>query len=192
MANKMDDFQILEAKNRKEWRNWLEKNHLTAPGIWLVYYKKGSGKPSVSYEEAVEEALSYGWIDSKVNSIDEKRYMQIFTPRKPGSIWSKSNKLRVEKIIEKGIITPAGLEKIEVAKRDGSWEFLDDIDNLVIPPDLKEALASNEFARENFEAYNESIKKQILYWIKTAKREVTRKNRIEKVVSLAAENKTPF
>ena len=192
MANKMDDFQILEAKNRKEWRNWLEKNHLTAPGIWLVYYKKGSGKPSVSYEEAVEEALSYGWIDSKVNSIDEKRYMQIFTPRKPGSIWSKSNKLRVEKIIEKGIITPAGLEKIEVAKRDGSWEFLDDIDNLAIPPDLKEALASNELARENFEAYNESIKKQILYWIKTAKREVTRKNRIEKVVSLAAENKTPF
>ena len=176
------NLNVIEARNRKEWREWLQKNHLTSPGIWLIYYKKDSGKPTISYEEAVEEALSFGWIDSKANALDEERYMQIFTPRKMGSIWSKSNKQRVKKIIEQGLMTPAGLEKIEAAKKDGSWNFLDDIENLVIPLDLKEALDSNETAKNNFEAFSDSIKKQILYWIKSAKREVTRKNRIEKIV----------
>lgn len=192
MANKMDQFQHFEARNRKEWRQWLQENHQTSAGIWLVYYKKNSKKTGISYDEAVEEALSFGWIDSKVNALDEERYMQVFTPRKPGSIWSKLNKQRVEKIIKGGIITPAGLEKIEAAKKDGSYYFLDDIDNLVIPPDLKKALDSNKAAKINFEVFTDSVKKQILYWIKTAKRDTTRKNRIEKVVSLAAENKTPY
>jgi len=192
MANKMDQFERLEARNRKEWRQWLQENHQTSPGIWLVYYKKNSKKTGISYDEAVEEALSFGWIDSRVNALDEERYMQIFTPRKPGSIWSKLNKQRVEKIIKEGIITPAGLEKIEVAKKDGSYYFLDDIDNLVIPLDLKDALDSNKAAKKNFEVFTDSVKKQILYWIKTAKRDTTRKNRIKKVVSLAAENKSPL
>ncbi|MGF7117430.1 YdeI/OmpD-associated family protein [Methanobacterium oryzae] len=192
MANRMDQFERFEAKDREEWRNWLQKNHLTSPGIWLVYYKKNSGKAGISYEEAVEEALSFGWIDSRVNAIDEERYMQIFTPRKPGSIWSELNKERVKKIIEERIITPAGLEKIEAAKEDGSWYFLDDINNLVIPEDLGEALNANISAKEHFEAFTDSIKKQILYWIKTAKRPQTRKNRIEKVVILAVKNKNPF
>lgn len=188
----MDQFERFEAKDRKEWRQWLQENHLTSSGIWLVYFKKNSNKSGVSYEEAVEEALSFGWIDSKVNALDEERYMQIFTPRKPGSIWSKLNKERVKKIIEDGIITPAGLEKIETAKKDGSWYFLDDIDDLIIPVDLEEALNANSPAKENFKAFSDSIKKQILYWIKTAKRPQTRKNRIEKVVMLAVENKNPF
>lgn len=192
MANKMDSWERLEAKDRKEWREWLQNNHSTSQGIWLIYYKKGSGKPSVSYDEAVKEALSFGWIDSKVNALDEERYMQVFTPRKPGSIWSKLNKQRVQKIIEQGIITPAGLEKIEAAKKDGSWNFLDEIEDLIIPEDLNEALESNKAAKANFEIFGDSIKKQILYWIKSAKRETTRKNRIEKVVELAAENKNPF
>ncbi|MDI6724534.1 MAG: YdeI/OmpD-associated family protein [Methanobacterium sp.] len=188
----MDQFERLEARNRKEWRQWLHENHQTSPGIWLVYYKKNSKKTGISYDEAVEEALSFGWIDSRVNALDEERYMQIFTPRKPGSIWSKLNKQRVEKIIKEGIITPAGLEKIEVAKKDGSYYFLDDIDNLVIPLDLKDALDSNKAAKKNFEVFTDSVKKQILYWIKTAKRDTTRENRIKKVVSLAAENKSPW
>jgi uncharacterized protein YdeI (YjbR/CyaY-like superfamily) len=192
MANRMDQFKRFEAKNRKEWRQWLQDNHLTSSGIWLVYYKKNSEKSGVTYDEAVEEALSFGWIDSKVNAIDEERFMQVFTPRKPGSIWSKLNKERVKKIMEEGIITPAGLEKIEAAKKDGSWDFLDDIDRLVIPFDLKEAFDSSKIAKRNFDTFNESIKKQILYWIKTAKRPQTRKNRIEKVVTLAVENKNPF
>ncbi len=190
--SKFDHFERFEARDRKEWRQWLEENHLTSSGIWLVYYKKNSRKSGVSYEEAIEEALSFGWIDSKVNALDEDRYMQIFTPRKSGSIWSKLNKQRVKKIIEQGIIAPAGLEKIEAAKKDGSWNFLDDIDDLVIPHDLKEALDSNVSAKNNFESFSDSIKKQILYWIKSAKRETTRKNRIEKAVMLAAENKKPF
>lgn len=192
MANKMDQWERIEAKNRAEWRQWLQENHQTSGGIWLIYYKKGSGKPTISYDEAVEEALSFGWIDSKVNALDEERYMQIFTPRKQGSIWSKLNKARVKKIIEEERITLAGLEKIEAAKKDGSWDFLDDIENLIIPEDLKEALESNEAAKTNFRAFGDSNKKQILYWIKTAKRDSTRKNRIEKTVMLAAENKTPF
>lgn len=192
MGNKLDKLQRFEAKSRKEWHNWLQDNHLTSSGIWLVYYKKGSGKPTVSYEEAVEEALSFGWIDSKVNTLDEERYMQIFTPRKPGSIWSKLNKQRIKKLLDTELMMPAGLKKIEAAKEDGSWYFLDDIENLVIPIDLKKALDSNNAAKNNFDAFGDSVKKQILYWIKTAKRENTRKNRIEKVVSLAAENKAPF
>ncbi|MBI5679351.1 MAG: YdeI/OmpD-associated family protein [Methanobacterium sp.] len=190
--SKLDQFERFEAKNRKEWHNWLQQNHLTSPGIWLIYYKKGSGKPTVSYDGAVEEALSFGWIDSKVNALDKERYMQIFTPRKPGSIWSKLNKQRVEKLVNDGLMMPAGLKKVESAKKDGSYYFLDDIEALIIPEDLKEALNANELAKKHFEAFSDSVKKQILYWIKTAKRPQTRKNRIEKTVILAAENKTPF
>lgn len=190
--SKIDQFERFYARDRKEWRKWLEKNYATSSGIWLIYYKKGTDGPCVSYEEAVEEALSFGWIDSKINKLDEERYMQIFTPRKPKSIWSKINKQRVKKLIKNGLMTPAGLEKIETAKKDGSWYFLDDIENLVIPEDLREALDASPPAKANFENFSDSIKKQILYWIKSAKRPETRIKRIEKVVMLASENKKPF
>lgn len=188
----MDSWERLEAKDRKEWRQWLQNNYSISPGIWLVYYKRDSGKTTISYEDAVEEALSFGWIDSKANTLDDERYMQVFTPRKQGSIWSKINKQRVEKLIKEGLMTSAGLEKIEAAKKDGSWNFLDDIEDLIIPLDLKQALDSNVSAKTNFESFSISVKKQILYWIKSAKRDATRKNRIEKVVELATENKKPF
>jgi uncharacterized protein YdeI (YjbR/CyaY-like superfamily) len=123
MANRMDQFERCEARNRKEWRKWLQNNYSTSPGIWLVYYKKDSDKPTISYDEAVEEALSFGWIDSKANTLDDERYMQVFTPRKQGSIWSKINKQRVEKLIKNELMTSPGLEKVEVAKKDGSWNF---------------------------------------------------------------------
>ena len=121
--SKLDQFERYYARDRKEWRKWLEKNHDTSPGVWLIYHKKCSDEPCVSYDEAVEEALSFGWIDSKVNKLDDERYMQVFTPRKPKSIWSKLNKQRVKKLIEQGLMTSAGLEKIEAAKEDGSWYF---------------------------------------------------------------------
>ena len=190
--NKIQQLKLFEAKNRKEWYDWLKDNHKTSPGIWLVYYKKNSEKPTISYEEAVEVALSFGWIDSKVNALDMQRYMQIFTPRKSGSIWSKLNKQRIRKLIEKGLMEPSGLEKVEQAKKDGSWYFLDDIENLVIPGDLKDAFNTNMKAKINFDEFTKSNKKQILYWIKSAKREGTRRNRIEKTVKLAAENKMPL
>ena len=190
--SKLDQFERYYAKDRKEWRKWLEKNHDTSQGIWLIYHKKCSSEPCVSYDEAVEEALSFGWIDSKVKKLDEERYMQVFTPRKPKSIWSKLNKQRVQKVIEQGLMTPAGLKKIETAKKDGSWDFLEDIDNLVIPEDLVKSLNQNSPAKSNFESFSDSVKKQILFWIKSAKRPETRIKRIKKVVMLAEKNEKPF
>ena len=140
----------------------------------------------------MEEALKYGWIDSKTKVLDEERYMQVFTPRKPGSAWSKSNKERIKKLIKNGQMKPAGLEKINTAKKDGSWTILNDIEDLIIPEDLENKLKQNKTAYENFEAFTDSTKKQVLYWITTAKMKDTRLRRIKKTVELAAKNKTPL
>jgi uncharacterized protein YdeI (YjbR/CyaY-like superfamily) len=178
--------------SREEWRRWLEKNHRTSLGVWLIYYKVKSGKPSVRYSEAVKEALCFGWIDSKVKSLDKERYMQIFTPRKPKSVWSKLNKQYIEEIIEEGLMTTVGLEKIEAAKQNGSWNLLDAIEALIIPLDLKQALEANTTAKEYFEAFNNSSKKNILFWIDSAKRPETRLKRIEQTVNSATANKNPL
>lgn len=187
--NQLETFQ---ARDRQEWREWLEKNYRTSLGVWLIYYKVKSGKPSVQYSEAVKEALCFGWIDSKVKSLDEERYMQIFTPRKPKSVWSKLNKQYIEELIEQGLMTEAGIEKIEAAKQDGSWNKLDAIEELIIPVDLKQALEANEIATRYFEAFSNSSKKNILFWIESAKRLETRLKRIEQTISLAAQNKNPL
>lgn len=158
----------------------------------MIYHKKNSKQTGIKYEEAVEEAISFGWIDSKVNSLDEERYMQFFTPRKPGSTWSKLNKQRVRNLMEKGMMRHGGLEKVEAAKKDGSWNFLDDIENLVIPDDLKDALKANTPAMEFYQSYSDSIKKQVLYWIASAKLVETRERRIKKVVKKAENNEKPF
>jgi uncharacterized protein YdeI (YjbR/CyaY-like superfamily) len=191
MTKSSDKYEIFYAKNRQEWHQWLVENYDTAPGVWLIYYKKNSDKPRVEYNDAVEEALSFGWIDSKVNILDDERYMQIFTPRKPGSNWSKTNKIRVSNLIKNGLMQPAGMEKVNNAKKDGSWTFLDDVEDLVIPEDLKQLLGQNTIAKANFEAFSDSSKKQILYWIVSAKRQDTRLRRIKKTVKLASENKKP-
>ena len=140
----------------------------------------------------MKEALSFGWIDSKSKVLDEERYMQVFTPRKLGSAWSKSNKERIKKLIKNYLMKPAGLEKINKAKKDGSWTILDEVEDLVIPKDLKKSLKQNKVANENFEAFSDSIKKQVLYWIVSAKMKETRLRRIKKTVELAAKNKKPF
>lgn len=176
------------ASDRHEWRAWLEQNYATSTGIWLVYYKKGSGKPSVTYDEAVEEALCFGWIDNRVNAMDEARYMQAFTPRKPKSSWSKVNKQRVERLIEAGLMTPAGLEKITAAKQDGSWTLLDAIEELQFSADFLAVLNANPSAYNHFMAFSPSVKKNIIRWIESAKRPETRQKRIEETVTLAAQN----
>lgn len=168
------------------------KNHHTSIGIWLIYYKAKSGKPSVRYSEAVKEALCFGWIDSKVKSLDQDRYMQIFTPRKPKSVWSKLNKQYIEETVEQGLMTEAGLRKIDAAKQDGSWTTLDEVEALIIPMDLKRALDANETANRNFEAFSNSSKKNILFWIDNAKRPETRLQRIEQTISAAANNRNPL
>lgn len=175
-------------KNRIEWRKWLEDNCYTSAGVWLIYDKKGSGKQNLTYVEAVEEALCFGWIDSRSNILDDERWMQLFSPRKLKSPWSKLNKQRVKKLIEQRLMAPAGLQKIEAAKENGSWCLLDAIEELRIPADLEEALATNDAARRYFMAFAPSYKKGILWWIESAKRPETRAKRIRETVTLAAQN----
>jgi uncharacterized protein YdeI (YjbR/CyaY-like superfamily) len=176
------------AANRQEWRDWLLHHYRTAAGVWLIYYKKQSGRPYVAYDDAVEEALCFGWIDSRSNALDDERYLQLFTPRKPRSPWSRPNKQRVERLIEQGLMTPAGYALIEAAQRDGSWNMYDAVEDLVMPNDLREALAANDLARLNFDMFSNSSKRNILWWIASAKRPETRHKRIEETVRLAAEN----
>ncbi len=187
----LDQLERYYARSRDEWREWLKKNHQTSPGIWFIYYKKVTGERTVSYEDAVEEALRFGWIDSKVKTLDKKRYMQVFTPRKPGSTWSKLNKNRVKKLTKQGLMTPAGLEKVESAKKDGSWNMLSDVEDLILPDDLKKDLAADEKAEKNFQQYNDSTKKQMLWWIVSAKRSETRERRLKKVLNLVRHNQRP-
>lgn len=182
-----DAFDRLPFTDRAAWRRWLQKHHSRAPGLWLVFYKKGSGKPSVRYDEAVEEALCFGWIDSLVKSLDTERYIQLFTPRRPKSAWSATNKARVERLIASGAMTRAGLEKIELARSSGSWTRLDSVAALEVPPDFRKALAANRKARANFERFTPGKKKQLLYLINSAKRPETRQKKIAEAVILAAE-----
>jgi uncharacterized protein YdeI (YjbR/CyaY-like superfamily) len=187
-----DKLDTIYASDRTCWRQWLEQNHQDAIGVWLVYYKVKSGHPSIKYSEAVQEALCFGWIDSKIQSLDESRYRQIFTPRKPKSVWSKLNKQYIEELIAQGQMTEAGLAKITAAKQDLSWTSLDEIEALIIPEDLRKALALDETANRCFTAFNNSTKKNILLWIQSAKRPETRLNRIEKTVIASAQNKNPL
>jgi uncharacterized protein YdeI (YjbR/CyaY-like superfamily) len=173
---------------RTEWREWLAVNHQRDKGVWLISFKKATGKPSFSYAEAVEEALCFGWIDSKPNKLDAERSMLWFASRKSGSGWSKPNKIRVKALLETGLMTPAGLAKVEAAKQDGSWYALDAVEALEIPPDLELALNANEAAKQYFNAFPRSAKRGILEWIANAKRPETRAKRIAETVKLATEN----
>jgi uncharacterized protein YdeI (YjbR/CyaY-like superfamily) len=186
--SRLDDLPRMIAADRAAWRSWLSEHHDTGPGVWLVYYRKATGKPTVTYDEAVEEALCFGWIDSKVRSLDEERYMQVYTPRKRGSVWSRPNKDRVDRMIAAGLMTEPGLAKIEAAKADGSWNLLDAVDDLIVPDDLQVALDADPTAKANFEASPDSVKKPTLYWVYSAKRETTRSDRIAQIVAAAAEN----
>jgi uncharacterized protein YdeI (YjbR/CyaY-like superfamily) len=185
----IDKSNTFYAKDRAAWRKWLDKNHLTAPGVWLIYYKKGSGKTRVEYADAVEEALCFGWIDSTLNPIDEHSYMQLFTPRKPKSGWSKINKDRVEKLIAAGLMTPAGLEKIEVAKHHGTWHKLDGIESFALPPELEKAFTANKKAKKFFDTLSNTNKKYILYHVNGAKKAETKAQRIANIIAAANEGK---
>ncbi len=154
-----------------------------------MYFKKHTGKPRVTYDEAVEEALCFGWIDSLSRKFDDERSKLLFTTRKPKSVWSKPNKLRVGKLIKEGLMTESGLAKIKTAKKDGSWNALDASDNLEIPTDLAKEFKRNKIAARNFAAFSDAVKRGILFWVGSAKRDETLTARIEKTVAMAAENK---
>lgn len=178
----------VQVESRKAWRAWLTANHTRSAGVWLVTFKKHTGNKYLSTDDIVEEALCFGWIDSLPRKLDEDRTMLWLAPRQPGSGWSKLNKERVERMIAAGLMTPAGLEKIEAARQDGSWNALDAIEALEIPPDLGAALDAYPAAREYFEAFPRSAKRGILEWIANAKRPDTRARRIAETARLAQEN----
>jgi uncharacterized protein YdeI (YjbR/CyaY-like superfamily) len=175
--------------SRDEWRAWLEENHGRPDGIWLVTWKKATGKPRVEYDDAVEEALCFGWVDSKPNKLDAERSLLWFAPRKRGTGWSRPNKERVERMVAAGKMAPAGMTLVEAALVDGSWSKLDDVENLEVPADLAAALAAYPQAAHHWEAFPRSAKRGILEWILNAKTEPTRARRIDETARLAAENK---
>ncbi|MBC8076817.1 MAG: YdeI/OmpD-associated family protein [Chloroflexales bacterium] len=174
---------------RAAWREWLEEHHARAEGVWLVSYKVASGKPRFTYEESVEEALCFGWIDSKGNKLDDERSLLWFAPRKARTGWSKPNKERVERLVAAGLMRPAGQAKVDAARQDGSWSALDAVEALEIPPDLAVALAAYSQAAAHFDAFPRSAKRGILEWIVSAKTPATRAKRIAETARLAEENK---
>jgi len=177
------------AKDRAIWRKWLEKNHKKAPNVWLILHNKSSKTKSVNYVEAVEEALCFGWIDSLKKKRDSESSFQMFSKRKPKSNWSKLNKTRVKELIKLNKMTPAGLEAIAIAKKNGMWTALNDVDKMIIPDDLQKEFSKNKKASENFTAFSPSAKKIILYWIQSAKKPETREKRISETVNSASQNK---
>lgn len=176
------------ALNRLEWREWLSRNYARTDGIWLVTYKKHTGRPRVDIGEAIDEAICFGWIDSKTRSLDAERSMFWFAPRKPKTGWSRLNKERVERLLTHGMIAPPGLAKIEAAKADGSWNSLDGVEAIEIPDDLTAAFAQFARAAVNFDAFPRFTKRAILAWIASAKRPETRARRVEDTARLAEDN----
>jgi len=187
----INEFDTFYPKNRQQWRQWLQDNHECRQSIWLIYYKKKSNNPSVEYSEAVDEALCFGWIDSKSKAIDKERYIQFFSRRKVKSVWSKVNKEKVEKLIGEGLMTKAGYEVIEIAKRNGSWSLLDEAEALIIPSDLEEMFAGKPNAKSYFLSLSRSDKRNILQWVVLAKRQETRQKRIIEIVELAEAKQKP-
>jgi Uncharacterized protein conserved in bacteria len=177
--------------SRKEWRQWLKENHNSSQCVWLVQYKQKSSKPSIPWSDSVDEALCFGWIDSTRKTIDEESFIQFFTKRKPTSNWSKINKAKVERLIEEGLMTEAGLRSIEIAKKNGSWSILDDVEELVVPKDLQEAFQLQSGSGDYFGSLSKSVKKMILQWVTLAKRPETRQKRIAEIAELAAQKLKP-
>ncbi len=184
----MSDKPELYFKNDKEWRTWLHDNHSNSSGIYLIFYKVESKKPSMRWEEAVKVALCYGWIDSTVKRLDNERRRQYFCPRKPKSVWSKVNKNYIIDLIENELMHESGLASIKIAKENGSWIILDNVENGVIPDDLKKAFDRNSKAFENYQNFAQGYRKSYLYWLNQAKRQETRDKRITEIIKLCKAN----
>jgi uncharacterized protein YdeI (YjbR/CyaY-like superfamily) len=184
----MSNKPLLYFKNDSEWRDWLHENHENHTAVELVFYRVDSKMESMRWEEAVKVAICYGWIDSTVRKLDDERRKQTFTPRKDKSVWSKVNKDYIEDLIANNLMHEKGLQKIEIAKQNGSWESLDAVENLEIPEDLQLEFNKNNSAFENYSNFSKSYRKSYLYWLNQAKRPETRKNRINEIISLCEKN----
>jgi uncharacterized protein YdeI (YjbR/CyaY-like superfamily) len=182
------NIKTIYAATRQAWREWLEKNHQSEKSVWLIIFKKESNTPSIYYPEAVDEALCFGWVDSTPNKRDGESYYQFFAKRNPRSNWSKVNKQKVAKLMKQGLMKPAGLKMIEIAKQNGNWNALDEVEKLIIPSDLQELFRKNKMAYQNWEKFPRSAKRGILEWIMNAKKTETRQKRIEETVAKAETN----
>lgn len=187
-ARKPAPDNSVHPETRAAWRAWLERHHTRTQGVWLVEWKKATGRPRIDYDASVEEALCFGWVDSKVNALDDARSLLWFAPRKPRTGWSRPNKERVERMIAAGRMTPAGLAKVQAAQADGSWTSLDGVEALEVPADLAAALAQRPPAAAHFDAFPRSVRRGILEWILVAKKAGTRAARIEQTARLAQDN----
>jgi len=177
--------------NRQHWRDWLLKNHACEKSVWLIYYKKNENGRVLSWSDAVDEALCFGWIDSLSKPLDKERYMQLFTPRKPNSVWSTINKAKVERLIREGLMMPSGFDAIDRAKSNASWTILDAVENLIIPDDLQNELSGNPEAERFFLALSKSDRRTLLQWLVLAKRPETRQKRIRELVECAEQHNKP-
>jgi uncharacterized protein YdeI (YjbR/CyaY-like superfamily) len=185
----MDESHPLHFKDRGHWREWLEDHYATEKEVWLVHYKKHTKTPCVSLEEAVEEALCFGWIDSKVKSVSEEHYIHKYSPRSEHSVWSKVNKDRAKRLIKEGRMTPSGMRLVMFAKKNGKWSgAYTSKKKLRLPNDLKEALKKNHAAWKNFQAFANTYQNMYIGWVEGAKRAETRKRRIDNVVKRSKKN----
>ncbi len=182
------DSDTFYAKSAEEWREWLANNGQTEKSIRLILFHKKSGVPSVGYQESIEHALCFGWIDSKANKRDDKSFFLFFTPRKPGSTWGKANRERAEKMIALGLMTPAGQAMIDLAKKSGAWDSLAEAQDDVIPTDLQALFDENQAAYRNFQSFAHSYRRAYLEWILDAKRPETRLKRMAHLIQLAERN----
>jgi uncharacterized protein YdeI (YjbR/CyaY-like superfamily) len=180
------------APDRHSWRAWLERHHSSATEVWLVFFKRHTGTPSPTLDEAVEEALCFGWIDGKIRSVDADRHAYRFTPRKAASPWSPTNVARMKKLLAAGLVAPAGLATVEQAKRSGRWGAPRTRDpGTTVPPELLAALAANPKARAFFEALAAGHRREYVAWVSTAKREATRAARVARVIDRCAHGVKP-
>ncbi len=185
------EIETFYPRSRQEWRDWLQENHDKKQSVWLIYYKKKSNIPTVSYGEAVDEALCFGWIDSKAKPLDEHKFMQFFSRRKEKSVWSKINKKKIERLTNEELMTKSGYEIIEIAKQNGSWTILDEAEALIIPEDLDNEFQKRNIAKEYFLSLSRSDKRNILQWLVLAKRQATREKRIAEIVENADKKQKP-
>lgn len=178
-------------ETKQHWRKWLAENHIRKDAVWLVFYKKHTGKPSVNWSDAVDEALCFGWIDSKGETIDKDTFRQYFCKRKPHSTWSKINKQKIKTLTAKGLMTHAGFNVIDVAQQNGSWTILDEVEELIIPPELENAFEKFENSKDYFSSLSKSKKKVLLQWIALAKTVATRQKRILEIAENASQQQQP-
>ncbi len=185
------EIETFYPTSRQEWRQWLQENHASKQSVWLICYKMKSGKPTISWSEAVDEALCFGWIDSIRKPLDNERFIQFFGRRKPKGTWSKVNKEKIKQLIDGGLMTKAGFETIETAKQNGSWTILDTVEELEIPRDLEREFSVQPGSKDYFLSLSKSVRKRILQWVVLAKRPETRQNRINEIAELAAKKLKP-